>query len=330
MSGTINTFTERMQVNTGKSEYSYNPGIAIGGFLAPLSNSTLTAENMADIANFINAQLHHDDPLKRWQIVGPYEDVEDQSEEAQVQTLGYGRKIVTDRGYQGVKYPFLEGGKDYANKLIQYNGLHEFYRYFEVDINGVMIGTVVKDETTGAKQNQGLSLSMLHTHDMKRPTRSTVPVYAISLGFADPAELNEKVFAIKLPETLRFRNLKAVQDLMLENITPAGAATGVFTVGVFAGSGNSNFAANSTLSTAMANSTRWIVTRKDNGAVIPTSGVTVNGTKTGFALAMNTAHANYTVGAKAYIDVASVSTLATAGIKWYTNPNPKLIEVTLT
>lgn len=193
-----------------------------------------------------------------------------------------------------------------------------------------MIGTVVKDETTGAKQNQGLSLSMLHTHDMKRPTRSTVPVYAISLGFADPAELNEKVFAIKLPETLRFRNLKAVQDLMLENITPAGAATGVFTVGVFAGSGNSNFAANSTLSTAMANSTRWIVTRKDNGAVIPTSGVTVNGTKTGFALAMNTAHANYTVGVKAYIDVASVSTLATAGIKWYTNPNPKLIEVTLT
>jgi hypothetical protein len=321
----LNTFIEREAVNLGQSTAPYTPAIAIGGFLAPAAYSTLTAAEVADMATTLAAKLHHNDPKQRWQILPAFESMEDLSETATIQTLEYSkRKIVTDRGYCGVKYGMIDGGKDIANKLIKLNGLQEYFKYYEVDLNNVLIGTQT-DET--GKVCDGLSLSMLFTEDMKRPTSGSVAQYMINLGFDDPAEQNENIYAIKLPDTVKYRKLKGVQDLIIKYVGDGTEADGVFPVEVYAGGGNVNLAKDPTLAAALANQARWTVTTED-GDDITLTGAPLNATKTAFDITCDTADPQFTNGVIGYITVKDVATLAAAGLKYFTHPDPYACKVT--
>lgn len=327
---TFNTIKGRNLGNTATDGTGFLAAMSLGGYLAPFGNHIISAENLANLATWLPAQLRHDDPLKRWQKVGPWEDFADQSEDPTVQTLGNGRKMITDDGKTAWQFQFINGGHHMAAQLRGYNNLHELYRYFDVDIENNITGFNSYDATTGAKQMEGLTLSMLYTRAMKAATKSSVADFRIDIGFEDQTELNENRYSFRLPDTLKFRTLKGVAELTLEDLTPSGAAAGVFTVGVYTGSGNKNLAEDATLSAAIAASGMWELYRTDTGVIVPTTGVAVNGTKTGFVITANTAHANYVATKQVAIRPTAVSVWAAAGLKWFATSNPNKIIKTLT
>lgn len=308
-----------IQKNLGRNACPFTPGISTMGILAPVTNAIVTRTNMADTATllaFINAQLHHDDPLKRWHIIGPYRGYEDMSEDITTFTDEYGDKEVTD----DVRYMHsfrLKNGKAGQKNLRTFNKQHEKYVYFDI-AGDVMMGATHPDlDANGDTQMTGYDLNLIFAPGAKKADRSN-PLYTrIMLGLADTVQVNDEYFDVQLGFN-PLRSLKGVQEVTLRDVTPAGAAAGVFHVEATVADGKINLASG-TLGAILADPDAWIGKNKPTRAEVTLTTVARNADNTAFILTYDTADTDYDAGEKLLTDLEPVSDLETLGAKWYAN-----------
>jgi hypothetical protein len=297
-------------INTGKTAYDFNPGLMKGYFLAPVTNCDISAANLLVLETFINAQLHNASPSLRWHHAGIIEGHEDQTEAATSQTLPNGRIVMTDRSHPMFEFQFLNGGKGYHQALQSFNGLEQYFRMFYYDGNNVLYGVVSEDDDAVMT---GIDLSLHYTHDYKAATKTTIAEYKTKIQFADAAQMNEKAWHIKCGFNLS--KLLAVRDVLMTDITPGGAAAGVFEVGFTEGNGNTNLL---TILTAavLADADNFTVKRSSTGAAIAFA-VAANTAGTGVKFTLTTGDSNYLAGADAKIAMKDPAALGVLGLKWF-------------
>lgn len=309
----------RANKNTGKSDCPFNPKLWKGGYLIP-TGDVITAANRADqttFQTFLNGKLQHNNPASRWHHIGVFEGMEDKSEATQTQTLPIGRIVVTDRSHPLYEYQVLDGGKNYHQSLISFNGLEGYYQFLPYDTANVLMGTENPDDTT---EMAGLDLSVLFAHDFKPGTRSSVAEYKGLIGLSDAAQINENFFAVKA--SFNLSKLKGVQDVKIVDVT-TGTTSGVHMVKIYAGGGTINIVEK--LGSAIANEANFIFRKKSTGATVTkTAALSADGTYV--TLTASLADTDYLDGTTMEIGLASVSTLAGNGCKYF--ESPVFLEVT--
>lgn len=318
----------KTQKNLGRDTCPFSPGIATMGILAPVTNAIITRTNMADAATlqaFINAQLHHDDPLKRWHLLAPYRGFEDMSEDMQTFTDEYGDKEVTD----DVRYMHtyrLKNGKAGHKNLRTFNKQHEKYVYFEIAASILMGATHPDLDANGDTQMTGYDLNLLFAPGKRNATR-TEPMYTrIMLGLADTVQVNDEYFDVDM-EFNPLRALKGVIEVTLRDVTPAGAAAGVFHVEATTGDGKINLA-NSVVGALLADVDAWIAKVKADNAELTLTTVARNALNTAYIHTFDTADTDYSAGDDSILDLEPVSDLETLGAKWYANSESLTLEMT--
>ncbi len=305
--------------NTGKSECPFNPKLWKGGYLTQYGD-VITAANRADAATlktFIDGKLQNSNPALRWHHIATFEGMEDRSEGTQMQTLPNGRQIAVDRSRPLYEYQVLEGGKHYHQSLLSLNGMEGVFQFMPYDIANVLMGTENPDDTT---EMMGYDLSVLFAHDFKPATRTTVAEYKGLIGLADASQMNENYFAIKAGFDLS--KVKGVQDVTIVDVTQ-GTASGIHQVKIMAGGGTINIVEK--LGAALANEANFIFRKKSTGnAVTKTATLSADGKY--IELAASLADVDYLNNTTMEIGLASVSTLAGNGVKYY--ESPVFLEVT--
>lgn len=309
----------RANKNTGKSDCPFNPKLWKGCYLVPVG-SVITKANRADTATlktFINGKLQDNNPATRWHHIAVFEGMEDRSEGTQTQTLPNGRIVVTDRSHPLYEYQVLDGGKHYHQSLISFNGLEGYYQIMPYDTANVLMGTENPDATT---EMMGYDLSVLWAHDYKPGTRSSVAEYKGLIGLADAAQMNENYFGIKCGFDLS--KVKGVQDVTIVDVT-TGSTSGVHMVKIYAGGGTINIVEK--LGSAIANEANFIFRKKSTGATVTkTAALSADGTYV--ELTASLADTDYLNATTMEIGLASVSTLAGNGCKYF--ESPVMLEVT--
>lgn len=295
--------------NTGKAAFAYNPALWKGYFLAPVTNKTVTAADMDDMKAFLNAQLHHADPIKRWHQFSRIDGFEIKTEAASQQTLTNGRAVIVDRSHPMYEFQFVDGGKGNHMAKRTFNGLEEYFVIFPYDANNNLEGCVDEDDPTAMT---GRTLSIHYSHDAKPATRTTVAEYKVLVQLADAADENENSFAVKC--NVNPAKLVGVRDVRMTDITPQGAAAGVFEISFTEGDGDVNLV--TILGSALVNVANFTAKNEDTGADI-TFTVDVNTAGTGLKFTLSTADPDYDQGTNAKIAMSSVPTLATNGCKYF-------------
>lgn len=309
----IRVYCVRTSKNTGKPDCVHNPGLWKGGFLAPVSNAIISAADMVDLKTFIEAQVHHDDPAMRWHNFNPFEGIENKSEAAKSVTLPNGRTIMTDRSHPAYEVQFLTGGKCFHEAMQSFNGLEEMYVFFPYDIKNNLMGTVADElDTDGNVQMTGYSLNVFYTHDWIAQTAGAVIEYKTLIGFANAQEMNEDYFVIQAPYNLT--KTVGVQDVAIANVTPSGAAAGVFTLSFLAGCGNTDLV--SKLGSSFVNASNFTVVNDVTKAAVAFT-VAANAAGNAIVFTLSTADTDYDTGVNARISMKAVSALATAGFKYF-------------
>lgn len=307
--------------NMGKGGCGFTPGLSTMGYLAPESNAIVKEENMVDDATlqaFINAQLHHNDPLKRWHVAGPYRGVDDQSEDPTSFTDEYGDMDITD----DVRYRYSfrhRNGECYHRNLRTFNKQHDKYVYFDVDSSNTLLGTIHPDlDEDGNQQMTGYTLNLLFAPGPKKADRSNPMDYRLMLGFADTTEHADRRFAVKTG--FNHRLLRGVTEVVLKDVTPSGAAAGVYHVQPMAGCGQTNLA--KSLGAALADAGAWVANARDDGNEITISSVALNTSGDAYIITLDTSDTDYDVADTIEINLETVSALETLGAKWYANTDP--------
>jgi hypothetical protein len=306
--------------NTGKTECPFIPGVTKGGYLAPVSNSKITLANRADqdtLETFINAQLQHNNPALRWHMIGPFEDFSDISEAPKKQTLPSGKIIVTDRSHPAYEYQVLEGGKQYHEALISFNGKAEYYKFFPFDHRNVLQGTEDEDVSTTMT---GYSLTALEAYDYKPSKPDAIAEFKGMIAMSDAEEMNEKYFAI--PCSFNLSKVKGVQDVTLKDVT-TGTTSGVHMIKALAGKGSINIV--EVLGAAAALEGNYIMRNKTTKAAITKTGA-LSADGTYVILTASLADTDYVDGQDVEILFASVSVLAANGLEFYETPEVLVVE----
>lgn len=296
-------------VNTGKAAFAFLPALWKGYFLAPITNCDITANDALDLKTFIDTQLHLADPTRRWQHATKIEGVEDQTEAASQQTLPNGRTIFTDRSKPLFTMQFVDGGLGSHIARLSYNGLEEYYRIFPYDANNVLGGAVSEDSDVVMT---GMTLENHYTHDYKPATRTTVAEFKTSVQLL-AEEMNEKGWYIKANCSLAKR--LAVRDVLMTDITPGGAAAGVFEIAYTEGNGDINLLTQLTAA-VLADADNFTVKRATTGNAIDFT-VAVNTAGTGVKFTLDTGDTDYSATAKARIALKDPAALGVLGLKWF-------------
>lgn len=306
--------------NIGRGSCPFTPGISTMGILAPVTNAIVTEANMADSATllaFINAQLHHDDPLKRWHILGPYRGIDNMSQDITTFDDEYGDKEVTD----DVRYAYgfrLKNGIAHHKFLRTFNKQHEKFVYFDFSGDVMMGATHPEKDADGNDQMTGFDLNLIFAPGATKADRANPTFFKVILGLADTVQVNDDYYHVELGFN-PLRALKGVQEVILKDVTPAGTAAGTFHIQATTEDGKVNLASG-TLGSVLAAVDAWISKDKPTSAEIDIDSVSRNAANTAFIIALDTTDLDYDNGpGVARIDLESVGDLETLGAKWYAN-----------
>lgn len=198
-------------LNTGKNPKYLNPGTIVGamlvpyGFNIPFSATDTSASIITTITDKIKRGLVAADPKQRIRYIGPFESVENQNEAVKVQTLGYGKKVTTDRAKKYDMFTFDEGGFQYFRYVLSYRDRIREYKLIYFDANGVLytaplIGEPADGDLLNGNQvigTKGFELSRLYPMDWQAATQDVEALYGIEIGLKNPAEWNENLLTIE-------------------------------------------------------------------------------------------------------------------------------------
>ncbi len=303
--------------NTGFGKCFYQPAPRKYAIEAP-KGSVLTAEQLVDIEATFRSLLVHDDPAQRYHSFGAFEDWEDQAEDRQQQTFGSGRKVTTRDPTEQMVFRLYDGGLCTQKNILDFDNAHTGYDTYYVDANNYLQAEATYDNA-GKRALKGFHADEFYAFPMKQPTGSEVASYRISIAHGNAKAMQRRMAVIPLGFNFDMMRMDyAMQNATLENVTPNGAASGVFHIQVMGGCGNDNLTA--LYPVLLANIARFTVYNRATGAPITITSATANADKTAIILALNTADTDYPVvgpNGKIGFGLALPSVLGTAGIKWY-------------
>lgn len=305
-------------LNSGKVDGALFASLVVSGIFVPydwyfavaITDSDVTI--LANLQTQLSAVLLHDTYASRGHYVGPFEAFTDRSEATTYQTLGYGRKVKTQRRIITKEYQILEGGLQYWRSIQSFEGKIDQYKWLEIDSEGVLYGTYERDATTGAVIGlTGFRLSALEPQDRVQANRNTVEEHILNLTFQDSAEANEDLYAIESGIDLDafVADLGIIDVVMKET---GVMASHVLDIRVLAGDGSIDITQTLPLLLAAAN---LVAYNDSSGTAVGITSAAIVGNK--LRVTFNTGSAGWSVGTIVNVGLASVSTLVTAGFKYY-------------
>ncbi len=318
-----------LNANTGKIDNPLFGGLVISGMLVPYDWSLAipAGENpvttLANLETALSALLLHDTPASRGFYVGPFDAFNDKSEATTYQTLGYGKKVKTQRQVITKEYQIVDGGIQYWKALQSFTGKIDQYKWLEFDNEGVVYGTNCTDDTTGAVTGiQGVKLSSLEPQDRKQANKGSIEEHLFVVSYQNGAEVNESLFTIETGIDID----SYITDLGIQDvtITPTGPMVAkVVSCAITSGDGAINMCTALPLLIVAASFT---FTNVETGstAITLTSVSIVNGLAV-FTFAGT--GAGWVPTNHMTIKLKSVSTLATAGFKYYESNAPQIVMV---
>lgn len=310
--------------NLGKPDCSVDFGLIIGAIAIP-KNSVYTANDMVDIQTTIQAQLVNDTYADRAFRMGIFKEIDDQSEDIQEKTWGYGDKTVT----RGEVYNWVFGYYDgfcLHKLMLGFKDRQNEFDYLFITQDRKVIGTQAVD-ANGITALGGIAMSQFYVYNWKPATGSEPANYRVKFAVADATQLNEWLGFIEVDFDI-FR-LNVIQDVILDVVgtTRIVDADGDINISIFAGCGGQNLV--TTYGATIANVARFSVTNTLTGAAITLTGVTITGSGSSQYLAFNIDDADTDYpAAGGYINISMVapSVLNTAGLG-YIQSNTLTLEV---
>ncbi len=315
--------------NTGHNgSCPFNPGLVKGDILVPydFEVAVLPTDSPAVVAAAIKAALLaafvHNTFANRAQFIGKYVENVDKSEAANFQSFNLGTKSKVSRTRYMDEHQYTNGGQDYHNSVLTYQGKHEKYKRISVQDGGIIRGAV--KYTAGlVTAFQGVELDGIDVNDMKEGELGKTPDYRITFTAADAAELNENSFVVNMNENV-FDMIEdvIVTDVVMIPFTATAARVHPFMFKTVAG--DVNLA--DTLGTILNSTTIVTAANKISGVAIAVTSCAVN-TLTGKYVITFTAGAGYVAGEVAVVHFASVSALHALGADYYSAEHT--VEITM-
>lgn len=304
--------------NTGHKGCAFNPKFGKGDILVPYDFSVAVAatDSPATIAAAIKTALLaafvNNAYASRAQFIGKYVGFEDKSEAAAFQSFNLGTKSKVNRTKYMHEYQYTNGGLDYHNSVLSFQGKHESYKRIIVEDGGIIRGAMVF--TAGVLTGfQGIGLDGIDVNDAKDGTFTTAPEYKVTFTISDAAEMNENSFAVNMGENV-FDMVEdvLVTDLQLIPFAATSARVHPFMIKTVAGDVN----VADTLGSILNSTTLVTATNENSGTAIAVTSVAVN-TLTGKYVITFTAGAGYVATEYAIVRLASVSALHALGADYY-------------
>lgn len=309
--------------NTGFGRCYYEPKPRKYAILVP-KGTIITAADFATIQTYLQGKLINDNAALRFHALGQFEDWEDNSEDRAQQTFGSGRKITTKEPTEQLNYVMYDGGLCNQKNALDFDGAHKGYEVLYVDTEN-FLQFEMTTTTAGAAAAKGFDMGEFYTYPFKQPTPSNVAMYRISISHENVKEMQKNMGVVPLGFNFdTMRNTYAIQNATLTDVTPGGAAAGVFTVQIMGGCGSDNLA--TIYGSALASATLFNVTAA--GAAITTT-YALNAAGDAVVFTMDTLDADYpNAGDPIDISMKAPSLFTAAGISYYEGANVLTVEAT--
>lgn len=311
--------------NLGVPTCTIDLDMLVGAIPIP-KGRVFTAAELVDFRTTLQALLVNNSYALRAQVMGRFLEIDDQSEDIQEKTWGYGTKTVTRGEVYNWVFPYLDGGFCRHRQMLKFKDRQGDYDWLFVDKSKNILGTR-KVDANGVLAFGGVDLTQFYTYNWKPATGSDPAMYRVKFALADAAQINEDAAFITVDFDVF--SLAMVQDV---DLFPVGAtaivgATGDINVGVYSGCGGNNLVNNLPAIVATGN---FLVTNYQTGAAITVTAVTAGGTGTAKYIAFNLddTDTDYPApGEYLQISLASVSTVFASTGQYLEATPPLVLEV---
>lgn len=308
--------------NTGLAACVFDPKEIMGSILIP-SGTTISQteiETAGGLSNFLIAKLNEDDKTKRYFLIEGFEEIEDNSEDATTETLGYGVERFIREGQYRMTFRFIKGGKCLHSKARSFSHQEEAYDVLFIDSQKAILGTQAMVD--GEVHIKGYTLSQIYVPKMTFADGSTGAGYRITYSLAYDTEVND-TFAFVLPtdgDRANMNRLKGIIDVAL--VTPTTTTTGILDVTPLAGCGSMNLA--DLFGTELSVAGAWEVLGIGNAPISVTAFSVEQGVNGAFIrLTLDTTAPYPVAGGTITLALESPSALGALDIK---SPNGSLLE----
>jgi hypothetical protein len=334
----ISLISQTGVLNTGKNPVYLNPAIMVGallvpyGWSVPINDYGTNETNINAVMAAIKMGLVSADDKQRIRYIGPFESVENQNEAVKVQTLGYGKKVTTDRAKKYDMFTFDEGGWQYFRYILSYRDKIRQFKLIYFDANGVLYPTSIMDVVSGDPSKmprvvgvKGDELSRLYPMDWQAPTQDAEALYGIEIGLKNPLEWNENLLAIETGTDLlalcEELSVQGVELLLVDT-----AAGGEVELTMRSALGKIDLADELP---DIIDVTSFVARNSTTLNAIDIDSVTYNPVSKILAVTLDTTDPDYVAGDNAIISLVGVTDLAIAGFKYYES-NKMIFEMPAT
>ena len=282
--------------NTGIGECDLVPKHIVGMFLVPESFEIKTDDNIKEV---LQDATEEDKPQDRIYPIHGFVEVEDNTDDAEEQTFGYGGRSISREGLYDWSFRFEKGGVCLNNRLRRYNNAN--VRVILIDADGFLFGRKVDGNL------KGIPLELFY-----------VPPFGLSDGDSEttrfrvrivfkPKYLNENMAFIDTEDEGFFpEDIKGLQEISFALAgTPSASSIAVKAV---ASCGAENVL--ETFETELADDSLWKVTDLSDGSDVTITSVAIAG-------GVATITPDSTFPSDVTINLDSVSALDAKGIVGY-------------
>lgn len=316
--------TRRGNTGLGKCQYKLKPRrFAI---FTP-KGEIITAANLANWAAYLISKLIHNDPLQRWYCIGPLKGFDPNGEALKAYSYQDGSKVTTADATESMLYQ-LANSLCVAKNLQDFDNSESSFDVFYIDTDDM--AQLYQTTTTGnAVAVKGFIPDEISTPAPDQPNYGTPGIPKIQITHNNPKDniRNMAIIDMKSSPMQQLSERYAVQTVTATEVTPGGAAAGVFHIAFMGGCGSDNLAKE--FPTQLPVGARFTAKNAATLGVITITGVALNAAGTAVVFTLNAADADYpTVGLGILIDQVSVSDWATGGMAYFELPDPITVLAT--
>ena len=267
-------------INTGFSGCKIDMKLIVAALMMPASWSfaldvySSQAEQIAALQTELLGIVGASSLAERAQLIGRFTAFTANSEAANVQTLGYGAKVVTNEGNYAFMFEHRNGSGTHA-LYRQLNGKEGSYKPILIDRDGNFAFAATFNDNGTLKNISGLDLHMFYADPQKLPTYTETNVYGVQMSLVDVRQLNELGASIALGASF----LDSVEDAQVVNLTAEAKQDGTRTIKVVlknSSSGEVISAGSSGITSALEMDENWSVTNATTGALMSTTSISIN------------------------------------------------------
>ena len=282
--------------NTGFGDCVLNPSYMAGAFLAP-TNFVITKENIAGLQAFLMAAASAALQQNRIFPVHYFEQIETNSEDKTIVTLGYGGKAVVKEGDYDWAFQFFQGGLCLHKALRVFNGPGKSVYFY--DANGVLYGTKDGDNL------KPIPLSYFWADPWKPNDGTNATIYMAQFVFK-PKYINENIGFIKTDFNLE--DIKGLQTVAIKEA--AQSAFPVLKIKAITGCAGEDLF--DTYAAELAVVDAWRAT--SGGAEIAITSVSQDAALKAWTITVDTADANYNPDAVFQINLVNPPALTALAV----------------